>query len=145
MLLVTFFLGVLLIFSTYAWFQASLDVKVKMVNLVVSKKNGLFISLDGIDFGSSVEISEENLKSFIGKEYKVLIENVSFDGKYFMPDGFDIQETDIYLQFKYTSVSISSISDGQLFSGIIAYTFTDGDPDFDPGVWSITTSPILSI
>lgn len=69
----------------------------------------------------------------------------SFDGKYFMPDGFDIQETDIYLQFKYTSVSISSISDGQLWSGIIAYTFTDGDPDFDPGVWSITTSPILSI
>lgn len=61
MLLVTFFLGVLLIVSAYAWFQASLDVKVKFVNLVVSKKNGLFISLDGIDFGSSVEISEQNL------------------------------------------------------------------------------------
>ena len=54
MLLVTFFLGVLLIVSAYAWFQASLDVKVKMVNLVVSKKNGLFISLKSSCFTSSV-------------------------------------------------------------------------------------------
>lgn len=61
MLLVTFFLGVLLIFSAYAWFYASLDVQVKFVNLVVSKKNGLFISLDGIEFDSSVQISKENL------------------------------------------------------------------------------------
>lgn len=61
MLLVTFFLGVLLIFSAYAWFQSALNVQVKFVNLVVSKKNGLFISLDGINFGSSVEISKETL------------------------------------------------------------------------------------
>ena len=61
MLLVTFFIGVLLIFSAYAWFYAALDVQVKFVNLVVSKKNGLFISLDGINFGSSVQISEESL------------------------------------------------------------------------------------
>lgn len=61
MLLVTFFIGVLLIFSAYAWFYASLDVQVKFINLVVSKKNGLFISLDGIDFDSSVQISRENL------------------------------------------------------------------------------------
>ena len=69
MLLVTFFLGVLLITSAYAWFQASLDVKVKMVNLVVSKKNGLFISLDGIEFGSSVEISEESLINALKNTY----------------------------------------------------------------------------
>lgn len=61
MLLVTFFIGVLLIFSAYAWFYASLDVQVRFVNLVVSKKNGLFISLDGVDFGSTVQISEESL------------------------------------------------------------------------------------
>lgn len=69
MLMVTFFLGVLLIVSAYAWFQASLDVKVKFVNLVVSKKNGLFISLDGIDFTSSVEISEENLINNLKQTY----------------------------------------------------------------------------
>jgi len=69
MLLVTFFLGVLLIFSAYAWFYASLDVQVKFVNLVVSKKNGLFISLDGVEFGSSVQISRENLIDNLKKTY----------------------------------------------------------------------------
>ena len=69
MLLVTFFLGVLLIFSAYAWFYSSLDVQVKFVNLVVSKKNGLFISLDGIEFGSSVEISEESLINGLKNRY----------------------------------------------------------------------------
>jgi hypothetical protein len=69
MLLVTFFLGVLLIFSAYAWFYASLDVQVKFVNLVVSKKNGLFISLDGVEFGSSVQISKENLINNLKRTY----------------------------------------------------------------------------
>lgn len=69
MLLVTFFLGVLLIFSAYAWFYASLDVQVNFVNLVVSKKNGLFISLDGIDFGSSVQISKDSLINNLKNTY----------------------------------------------------------------------------
>ena len=41
MLIVTFFMGVIFLFSTYAWFYASLDVQVKFINLVVSKKNGV--------------------------------------------------------------------------------------------------------
>ena len=69
MLLVTFFLGVLLIFSAYAWFQSALNVQVKFVNLVVSKKNGLFISLDGINYGSSVEISRETLIDHLKTTY----------------------------------------------------------------------------
>ena len=69
MLLVIFFLGVLLIFSAYAWFYASLDVQVNFVNLVVSKKNGLFISLDGIDFDSSVQISRETLVNNLKNTY----------------------------------------------------------------------------
>lgn len=69
MLLVTFFLGVLLIVSAYAWFYASLDVQVNFVNLVVSKKNGLFISLDGIDFGSSVQISKDSLINNLKNTY----------------------------------------------------------------------------
>ena len=69
MLLVTFFIGVLLIFSAYAWFYASLDVQVNFVNLVVSKKNGLFISLDGIDFESSVQISKDSLINNLKNTY----------------------------------------------------------------------------
>ena len=69
MLIVTFFLGVLLIFSAYAWFNASLDVKVKFINLTVSKKNGLYISLDGIDFTSSVQISKKVLFDELSTRY----------------------------------------------------------------------------
>ena len=82
MLLVTFFLGVLFIVSAYAWFQASLDVQVKMVNLVVSRKNGLFISLDGINFGSSVEISEENLINNLKNTYPSNTSQWASDGLY---------------------------------------------------------------
>jgi hypothetical protein len=57
LLIATFFTGVLLIVSSYAWLSASLNVKVKFFDLSVSTDNGLFISLDGIDYSDSVEIS----------------------------------------------------------------------------------------
>ena len=37
MLIVAFFLGVLLIGSTYAWLSSSLDVRINFLNLTVSK------------------------------------------------------------------------------------------------------------
>lgn len=49
--------GVLLVFSTYAWFSSSLNVQVRTFNVVVDKTSGLFISLDGINFDSAVEIN----------------------------------------------------------------------------------------
>lgn len=61
LVMVTLFTCVLLIVSSYAWLSASLDVKVRFFNLVVSTDNGLFISLDGIDFSDSVEISMDSL------------------------------------------------------------------------------------
>ena len=60
-LLITFLMGVVFLVSTYAWFYASLDVKVKFINLVVSNNSGLTISLDGINFGSSIQVSKDNL------------------------------------------------------------------------------------
>ncbi len=61
LIIVTFFSGVLLIISSYAWLSASLNVKIKFFDLVVSTDNGLFISLDGIHFSDSIEISNESL------------------------------------------------------------------------------------
>lgn len=55
--IIIMFTSVLLIVSSYAWLSASLDVKIKFFDLVVSSDSGLFISLDGIDFSDSVEIS----------------------------------------------------------------------------------------
>ena len=59
--LITFFACVTLIFATYAWFSASLNVKVKFFNVKVSTDTGLFISLDGINFSDTIEISRDSV------------------------------------------------------------------------------------
>ena len=58
---VIFFFGVLLIFSTYAWISTALNVKINTFKMQVSRNSGLTISLDGVHFGSYVEISAETL------------------------------------------------------------------------------------
>lgn len=41
------------------------------------------------------EVSKEKLKSYIGKEYKVLIEDITFDNKYYIGRTYmDIPDTD---------------------------------------------------
>ena len=67
--LVTFLIGVSLIFATYAWFSASLNVKVKFFDVKVSTDTGLFISLDGIHFSDSIEISRESIITALRKDY----------------------------------------------------------------------------
>lgn len=59
--IVTFFIGIIFLFATYAWFSASLNVKIKFFNIKVSTDTGLFISLDGVNFSDSIEISRESL------------------------------------------------------------------------------------
>ena len=61
LLLVVFFLAVVLSFATYAWFSASLNVKVKFFDVKVSTETGLFISLDGVNFSDSVEITRDSI------------------------------------------------------------------------------------
>ena len=51
-------MGVLLIFSAYAWFSTALNVQVRTFNMVVTRNSGLTISLDGINYDSFVEISK---------------------------------------------------------------------------------------
>lgn len=52
---------IVLIYSSYAWFSSTLDVKISDFKAVVDPETGLYISLDGIRWGSTVEISEENI------------------------------------------------------------------------------------
>ena len=54
-------LGVLFTLSTYAWLSTSLNVKVKNFKMVVARNSGLSISLDGITFSTSVEVSSDRL------------------------------------------------------------------------------------
>ena len=61
LILVVFLLAVALSFATYAWFSASLNVKVKFFDVKVSTETGLFISLDGVNFSDSIEISRDSI------------------------------------------------------------------------------------
>lgn len=58
-----------LIYSTYAWFASTLDVKITNFRAVVDPETGLYISLDGINWGSTVEISENNIITNLKKSY----------------------------------------------------------------------------
>lgn len=66
---VVLFATTLLTISTYAWFSASLNVKVKFINMKVSTDTGLFISLDGVNFSSEIEVSRESIIDNITNVY----------------------------------------------------------------------------
>jgi hypothetical protein len=69
LVLTTFFSGVILIIASYAWLSQTLNVQIKFFNLVVSSNNGLFISLDGIDYSDAVEISTNSIISDLTDTY----------------------------------------------------------------------------
>ena len=53
--------GTLFIFASYAWFSTNLNVKINTFQMSVTKNSGLQISLDGINFDTYVEVSEDIL------------------------------------------------------------------------------------
>ena len=61
--------GVLLIFGTYAWLSTTLNVKINMFKMSVSKNGGLSISLDGVNFGKTVDISYDTIIVDLGRLY----------------------------------------------------------------------------
>ncbi|MDD2181446.1 MAG: hypothetical protein PHW32_03650, partial [Bacilli bacterium] len=58
---ITFLTAIFLIISSYAWFSTSLNVQIKFFDLVVSTDSGLFISLDGVNFSESIEVSLDSI------------------------------------------------------------------------------------
>lgn len=61
MSLVVALIGVIMIFSTYAWLSVTLNVKINNFKMQVKPNSGLTISLDGITFGHYVEVSYESI------------------------------------------------------------------------------------
>lgn len=61
--------GITLIYSTYAWFSSALDVNISDFKMTTNSEAGLTISLDGVDWGNSVEISESSITSELNKTY----------------------------------------------------------------------------
>lgn len=68
-IVIIFFLGVLLIFSAYAWFSTSLNVRVKTFNMIVTRNSGLSISFDAINYDRVIEISEDVLINKLVETY----------------------------------------------------------------------------
>lgn len=52
-------IGVLFIFSSYAWFSTALNVKIKQFNMLVTKNGGLSISFDAINYDNAIELSRD--------------------------------------------------------------------------------------
>lgn len=77
---ITFCIGVLLIFATYAWFSTSLNVQIKNFNMIVTKNSGLTISFDAINYDSFVEISEDSLINNLKTTYPTNISQWSNNG-----------------------------------------------------------------
>lgn len=69
LVMIAFFSAILIIVATYAWLSASLNVKIKFFDLVVASDSGLFISLDGVNFGSEIEITLDTVIRDLNKTY----------------------------------------------------------------------------
>ncbi len=82
LLLVAFLSGSLLIVASYAWFNASLDVKIRFFNMIVSDESGLFVSLDGVNFASSTEISRDAVVKDLKKLYPNHTNQWAYGGLY---------------------------------------------------------------
>lgn len=67
--IVIFAFGVLLIFSSYAWFSMNMNVKVNMFKLSVEKSGDFEISFDGINFDYTIDVTEEFLMEELVKTY----------------------------------------------------------------------------
>ena len=69
LIFMAFITCLVLIYSTYAWFSSTLDVKLNNFRAVVDPETGIYISLDGINWGSTVDISKENIITNLEKTY----------------------------------------------------------------------------
>lgn len=69
LIVVVFFSAIVLIVSTYAWLSASLNVRIRFFEMSVSSDSGLFISLDGIDFSSEIELTSNTVVSDLRARY----------------------------------------------------------------------------
>lgn len=68
--LVVLLLGVFLIFSSYAWFSTTLNVKIRTFNMLVTRNSGLSISLDAINYDTFVEINYDTLVRDLTNRYR---------------------------------------------------------------------------
>lgn len=69
-LIAIFITSIVFIYSTYAWFSSSLDVTISDFKMTTNSIDGLYISLDGVTWSDSIEVSGENMKNLLHQSYK---------------------------------------------------------------------------
>lgn len=69
LIFLAFITCLVLVYSSYAWFASTLDVKITNFRAVVDPETGLYISLDGINWGSTVDISEDSIITNLKNTY----------------------------------------------------------------------------
>lgn len=69
-LVAIFLTSLVFIYSTYAWFSSSLDVTISDFKMTTNSIDGLYISLDGVTWSDSIEVSKENMEKLLHQTYK---------------------------------------------------------------------------
>lgn len=95
-LFASFFIGILLISATYAWFSASLDASVNFIDMKINTESGLYISLDGEEFTSNIQISKETVIEELNEKYPTHMNQWSGYGLYPLSSA-GIPHSDTYL------------------------------------------------
>ena len=70
LLVLTLITGVIFIYSTYAWFSASLNVVISDFKMVTESSDGIYISLDGVTWSDEVDITKNNLLNVLTETYE---------------------------------------------------------------------------
>lgn len=68
-LVIIILLGVLLIFSSYAWFSMNLNVKIKTFRMIITKNSDLRISFDAVNYDYFLDITKENILDNLKETY----------------------------------------------------------------------------
>ena len=66
---ITVVTGLIFIYSTYAWFSSALNVVISDFRMTTDSTDGIYISLDGITWSDSVDITENNVISLLTDTY----------------------------------------------------------------------------
>lgn len=101
-----FFIGILLISATYAWFSSSLDASVRFIDMKINTESGLYISLDGEEFTSNIKISHETVIKELNEKYPSHINQWNGYGLYALSsNGIPNSNTHLFDFFGISKVS----------------------------------------
>lgn len=68
-LLIALATGAVFIYSTYAWLSSSMDVTISNFKMTADTTNGLYISLDGVEWTDSIKVDRDSMLNLLKETY----------------------------------------------------------------------------